>query len=315
LTRQAVGGVPRIRNTTALSRIMRHSAIYVMLLPAFVWYAVFCYQPMYGVLLAFKDYKFNMGILRSPWVGLKYFQQFLFTAEFWSVIKNTVVISALKLVCSFPAPIILALLLNEVQRLKFKRVVQTVSYLPHFVSWVVVYTLLTIVFTPYGGLVNSLRTQTFGLEAVFYMGEKQFFYPMAVLSDIWKGVGWGTIVYLSAITSVSPELYEAAIVDGAGRMRCAWHITLPGIRPTISILFILATGGILNANTDQVLLMQQPANMSISQIIDTYVLKIGIREGRFGYATAIGLFKSVFSAALMFMANAVSKRVGEISIW
>jgi putative aldouronate transport system permease protein len=286
-----------------------------MLLPAAVWFAVFCYQPMYGVLLAFKDYKFNMGILRSPWVGLKYFNQFLFAAEFWNVIRNTLVISVLKLACSFPAPIILALLLNEVQNMRFKRVVQTVSYLPHFVSWVVVYSLLTIVFTPYGGLVNSLRTQVFGLEAMYYMGEKQYFYPMAVLSDIWKGVGWGTIVYLSAITSVSPELYEAAIVDGAGRLRCAWHITLPGIRPTIAILFILATGGILNANTDQVLLMQQPANMAISQIVDTYVLKIGIREGRFGYATAIGLFKSVFSAALMFMANAISKRVGEISIW
>ncbi|MDR2657148.1 MAG: ABC transporter permease subunit [Oscillospiraceae bacterium] len=231
------------------------------------------------------------------------------------MIRNTLVISVLKLACSFPAPIILALLLNEVQNMRFKRVVQTVSYLPHFVSWVVVYSLLTIVFTPYGGLVNSLRTQVFGLEAMYYMGEKQYFYPMAVLSDIWKGVGWGTIVYLSAITSVSPELYEAAIVDGAGRLRCAWHITLPGIRPTIAILFILATGGILNANTDQVLLMQQPANMAISQIVDTYVLKIGIREGRFGYATAIGLFKSVFSAALMFMANAISKRVGEISIW
>ncbi|MDR1262700.1 MAG: ABC transporter permease subunit [Oscillospiraceae bacterium] len=286
-----------------------------MLLPAVVWFAVFCYQPMYGVLLAFKDYKFNMGILHSPWVGLKYFNQFLFAAEFWNVIRNTLVISVLKLACSFPAPIILALLLNEVQNMRFKRVVQTVSYLPHFVSWVVVYSLLTIVFTPYGGLVNSLRTQVFGLEAMYYMGEKQYFYPMAVLSDIWKGVGWGTIVYLSAITSVSPELYEAAIVDGAGRLRCAWHVTLPGIRPTIAILFILATGGILNANTDQVLLMQQPANMAISQIVDTYVLKIGIREGRFGYATAIGLFKSVFSAALMFTANAISRRVGEISIW
>ncbi|GHU65626.1 sugar ABC transporter permease [Clostridia bacterium] len=286
-----------------------------MLLPAFAWYAVFNYQPMYGVLLAFKDYKFNMGILNSPWVGLKYFQQFLFASEFWGVLKNTLVISVLKLVCGFPAPIILALLLNEVHSMKFKRTVQTVSYLPHFVSWVVVYTLLTIVFTPYGGLVNSLRTRVFGLEAMFYMGEKQFFYPMAVLSDIWKGVGWGTIVYLSAITSVSPELYEAAIVDGAGRLRCVWHITLPGIRPTISILFILATGGILNANTDQILLLQQPANMSIAQIIDTYVLRLGIREGRFGYATAIGLFKSVFSAGLMFSANFISKKVGEVSIW
>ena len=286
-----------------------------MLLPAVVWYAVFHYQPLYGILLAFKDFKFNLGILHSPWVGFKYFNQFLYATEFWNVIKNTVIISVLKLAFSFPAPILLALLLNEVTQIRFKRVVQTISYLPHFVSWVVVTSLLMITFTPYGGVVNSLRTQYFGLDPVFYMGDKRFFYPMVVLSEIWKNVGWGTIVYLSAMTSVNPELYEAAIVDGAGRLRCAWHITLPCIRPTISILFILATGGILNANLDQVLLLQQPSNIAISQIIDTYVLKIGIREGRFGYATAVGLFKSVFSAALMFMTNTVSKRLGDVSIW
>lgn len=296
-------------------RLLRHGAIYWMLLPAIVWYAVFCYQPMYGVLLAFKDYKFNMGILFSPWVGLKYFRQFLFASEFWGVIKNTLVISLLKLGFGFPAPILLALLLNEVTQIRFKRVVQTLSYLPHFVSWVVVTSLLMIIFTPYGGPVNSIRTQIMGLESIYFMGEKRYFYPMVVLSDIWKGAGWGTIVYLSAMTSVSPELYEAAIMDGAGRLRCAWNVTLPSIMPTIAILFIMATGGILNANMDQVLLLQQPANMSISQIIDTYVLKIGIREGRFGYATAVGLFRSVFAAGLMFLTNAISKKYAEVSIW
>lgn len=305
----------RISRRPLAKRIIRHRTVYLMALPAFVWFAVFCYQPMYGVLLAFKDYKFNMGILHSPWVGVKYFTQFLNTSEFWSIIKNTVVISGLKLLLGFPAPILLALLMNEITHTKYKRIVQTFSYLPHFVSWVVVASLLTIIFTPYGGVVNSIRMRSFDLPAIFYLGEERYFYPIIVLSDIWKGAGWGTIIYLAAITNINPELYEAAICDGAGKLSCMWHITLPGILPTAGIMFILATGSILNANMDQVLLLQKPSNIVISQILDTYVLKVGIREGRFGFATAVGLFKSVFSALLVFTTNWISKKVTEISIW
>ena len=298
-----------------LTQIYYHRAVYLLLFPAVVWYAIFCYQPMYGVLLAFKDYKFNLGIIGSPWVGAKYFQQFLVTREFWNIMKNTVAISGLKLICGFPAPIVLALLLNELRFTKYKRVIQTFSYLPHFVSWVVVVSLLTIVFSPYGGIVNSIRVNSFGQNPIFYLGEVKYFFPIVILSDIWKGAGWGTIIYLSAITSINIELYEAAISDGANRFQCAWHITLPGILPTAGIMFILATGGILNANMDQILLLQQPANITISQIIDTYVLKVGIREGRFAFATAVGLFKSLFSVVLVFFTNYVTKRTTEVSIW
>jgi len=300
---------------TLRKRIYEHRVIYLMLFPAVIWYLIFCYYPMYGVLLAFKDFKYNLGIIGSPWIGFRYFEQFLNQSMFWQVMRNTVVVSALKIVFCFPAPIILALMLNEVSKMRYKRIIQTFSYLPHFVSWVVVVSLLMIMLSPYGGVVNSIRTQQLGLEPIFYLGEKEYFYPLVLLSDIWKGVGWGTIIYLSAITSINNELYEAAICDGAGRFRCMWHITIPGILPTIGILFILNSGNILNAGFDQILLLQQPSNLEISQILDTYVLKVGIKEGRFGFATAIGLFKSVFSIILVLSTNWISKRATGISVW
>lgn len=297
-----------------LKRIWQHRLIYVLILPCVVWLLVFCYYPMYGATLAFKDYSYNLGIMGSPWVGFKHFQEFITSLEFWDVIKNTVVISGLKILIGFPAPIILALLLNEVRSSKFKRAVQTMSYLPNFVSWVVVVTLMTIVFSPYGGIVNDIR-KSFGLESVFYMGQKESFYPMVVLSDIWKNAGWGSIIYLSALSGISPELYEAAILDGAGRLKCTWHVTLPCIRETIGIMFIFAVGGILSAGFDQILLLQQPANNLVSEILDTYVLKTGLNYGRFEYATAIGLFKSLFSLVMMVGANSLTKKFMDVGIW
>lgn len=295
-------------------QIMKHKMLYLFILPCVVWLLVFCYYPMYGALLAFKDYNYNLGILGSPWVGLKNFREFVRSPEFWMVMKNTVIISGLKLLFGFPAPIILALLLNEVKARKFKRAVQTMSYLPNFVSWVVVVSLMTIIFTPYGGIVNNIR-KGFGLDSIFFMGEKAYFYPMVVLSDIWKNAGWGSIIYLSALSGVSQELYEAAMVDGAGHLKCTWHITLPSIKGTIGIMFIFAVGGILNAGFDQVFLLQQPANTQISEILDTFVLKTGLNYGRFEYATAIGLFKSVFAFALMAITNKISDKFMEVSIW
>lgn len=295
-------------------RIWQHRLLYLLILPCVAWLLVFSYYPMYGAVLAFKDYSYNLGILGSPWVGFKHFQTFMTSPEFWIVIKNTVIISGLKILFGFPAPILLALLLNEVKSNKFKRTVQTMSYLPNFVSWVVVVTLMTIVFSPYGGIVNDIR-KSFGLESVFYMGRKESFYPMVVLSDIWKNAGWGSIIYLSALSGISPELYEAAILDGAGRLKCTWHVTLPCIRETIGIMFIFAVGGILSAGFDQVLLLQQPANNQISEILDTYVLKTGLNYGRFEFATAIGLFKSLFSLVMMVAANKLTKKLMDVGIW
>ncbi len=295
-------------------QIKRHKLIYLFILPCVISLLVFSYYPMYGAVLAFKSFNYNLGILGSPWVGFKNFEEFMRSPDFWIVMKNTIVISGLKILFGFPAPIILALLLNEVKGNKFKKTVQTMSYLPNFVSWVVVVSLMTVIFTPYGGIINNFR-KLLGLESVFFMGEKAFFYPMVVLSDIWKNAGWGSIIYLSALAGVSQELYEAATVDGAGHLKCTWHITLPSIKGTIGIMFIFAVGGILNANFDQVLLLQQPANNQISEILDTFVLKTGLAYGRFEYATAIGLFKSVFAFGLMALTNTISKKFTDVGIW
>ncbi|MBS6194290.1 MAG: sugar ABC transporter permease [Clostridiales bacterium] len=294
--------------------VKRHRLLYLFLLPCIASLIVFCYVPMAGILLAFKNYRFDLGIFGSEWAGLKHFENFISSPEFWMTIKNTLVISCLKLVICFPAPIILALLLNEVKALKFKKVVQTVSYLPNFVSWVVVVQLLNALFTPYGGIVNSIR-EAMGLEPLFIMGMKNAFLPLVVLSDLWKGIGWGSIVYLAAITGVDQQLYEAAAIDGANRWKCTLHITIPSILPTIVIMFIMAVGGILNAGYDQILLLQQPANMELSQVLDTYIIQTGIKFGKFEYATAIGLFKSVFALVLVTLTNYISKKTADISLW
>ena len=295
-------------------RIWEHKVLYLFLLPCVASLLVFNYYPMYGALLAFKKFNYELGIIGSPWVGFKNFQTFISSLEFWTIIRNTITISGLKLIFSFTAPIILALLLNELRFHKFKRVVQTMSYLPNFVSWVVVVSLLTVIFSPYGGIVNNIRN-LMGYDSIFFLGEDKYFYPFVVLSDIWKGVGWGSIIYLSALSSISPELYESAILDGAGRLKSTWHITLPGIKMTIGIMFIYAVGGILNAGFDQILLLQQPANMLKSEILDTFVLKTGLNYGKFEYATAIGLFKSVFSFTLIIVTNQLAKMFFEVSIW
>jgi len=269
---------------------------------------------MYGATIAFRDYSFRLGILRSPWVGFRHFEAFFGHFMFMDVFRNTVVISALRLIFVHPAPIILALMLNELRLHRFKRIVQSFSYLPNFVSWVVVISIMTIVFTPHGGIVNNFRSY-FGLPPLFFMGEARFFYPFLILSDIWKNVGWGTIIYLSALTSINQELYESAALDGAGRLRMCWHVSLPSIKMTIGILLILSMANILNVGFEQVFLMQQPANMHISEVFSTFVLRIGLAQGRFELATAAGLFQSTVTLIMLLGVNAFSKRFFEVSIF
>lgn len=302
------------KKNKTLSRIWYYRHIYLFLLPAVIWYLVFAYYPMYGVLIAFKDFKYNMGILGSPWVGLKYFQRFISDSSFYDVLRNTLSISFLKLLFGFPAPLILALMMNGITHGRFKRIVQTISYLPHFVSWVVVVTLMQKILSPNVGIVNDIRA-SMGLEPLFFMGTPSLFYPLLVVSDIWKGVGWGSIIYLAALTNIDPTLYEAAEIDGAGRWSMLFKITLPCLVPTVGILLIFSLSGILNAGFDQIYLMQSPATLGVSEVLETYVLKTGIQQGQFGYSTAIGLFKSLISMILIVIVNNVSKRVSEVSLW
>ena len=294
-------------------RLKAQWQLILMVIPAVVLLFLFCYLPMAGIQIAWKEYNFGKGILGSPWVGWKYFH-FLLRQDFWLLLRNTVVIAGLKFVFQFPAPIILALLLNEVRQARFKRVVQTVTYLPHFLSWVVIVGIIQAFFALDGGVINSLL-RTLGLDPIFLLGDKNLFYPLVVFSSLWKEVGWGCIIYLAAISGIDPQLYEAAQIDGAGRWRQMLHITMPCISPVISILLVLSIPGLISAGFDQIWLMQNAYNIGISEVIDTYVLRLGLLNSQFSFTAAIGFFTSLVATTLVLVANSISRRLGGQTLW
>ncbi len=296
-------------------RMSKYKLMYLFLLPLVVHQIVFKYSCMYGVLLAFKDFKYNAGIIGSPWVGLKYFDQFVHQYNFWQLLTNTIRMTFSSLIFGFPTPIILALLINEVNARRTKKVIQTFTYLPHFVSWVVVISIFTNLLSPNGGLVNEALGKLFGMTPKYFMGERKYFLPTYLLLGMWKEMGWGSIIYLAAITGVDTELYEAAALDGAGRWRKMFYITLPCILPTVVIKFLLNVGGLMGVGFDQVYLMQTPQNLEVSEAINTYVVKEGIRQGHYSFATAVGLFQSVIGMMLMYISNKISKTLSETSLW
>lgn len=289
--------------------------LYLFLLPAVVYYFVFAYIPMYGITLGFKEFYFNKTIWESPWVGTRYLEQFIGAYNFWPIVRNTVVISVMKLMFGFPAALALALLLNEVRLMLFKRIIQTVSYLPFFVSWVVVMTLFSRLLSPNAGPVNELKMKWFGGDPIFFIGDPSWFYQIVILSDIWKHVGWNTIIFLAAISAINPELYEAASMDGAKRWAKMRYITLPSLGPIIGILLILSMGGLLSAGYEQIYLMRQPSNLSVSEILDTYIIHTGLRQGHYSLATVAGLFQSVISCFLVIATNMAMKRSTGVSLW
>lgn len=298
-----------------LRQINRYRGLYLFLIVGVVWHIVFKYMTMYGITLAFKDFSYAKGILGSDWAGFKYIKTFITNPQFWGMVKNTLVISVLQLIFCFPAGLIFALMLNEVKHTVSKRIMQTISYLPHFVSWVVIIGLLNKFVSPYGGFINEIREKLFGLEPIFFMGEERWFYPLLMITSIYKGMGWGSIVYLSAISGIDQELYEAARVDGAGHMRCMTSITLPCLVPTIVLLFIMNIGNFLSVGFDQLYLMQNPANTHLSNVLDVYGINVGIKQGQFSLATGVGLFSSVIGFILVYCTNAICKRVSEVSLW
>lgn len=272
-------------------------------------------MPMYGIVLGFKEFRFDMSIWESPWVGLHYLKQFLNDSMFWPLLKNTVVISSLKILVGVPAPIILALMLNEVKRKRYKSVIQTITYLPYFVSWVVVVAILVKFISPNGGIINNILVEVFHMEPIYFMGKAKYFYPLVLITDVWKNIGWNSIIYLSAITSIDPELYEAASMDGAGKFRGIWHITIPSIIPTACIIFLLNIGNLMKAGYEQVILLKTPGNSALSMILDTQIIQQGIQQGRYEYATVAGLFQGVVGLMLVLIANRVTKKVAEVSLW
>ncbi|WP_429144106.1 ABC transporter permease [Anaerotaenia torta] len=296
-------------------RIVKYKALIIMMLPAMVFFAVFCYTPMYGVVLAFKDYSISKGIMGSDWIGLYYFNRLFSSSRFWEVIQNTLIISILKLVIGFFPPIIFALLLNEIQTKWFKKLTQTASYLPYFISWIVMAGIIREIFSA-NGVINQLVT-SFGGQAQIWLSKKDYFRTILVSTDIWKGFGWGSIIYISAITSIDTQLYEAASLDGAGRFQKILRITLPCLIPVITINLILAMGGVLNAGFDQIFNLSNASVKSVADIIDTYVYELGIQKRDYSLSTAVGLFKSVIAMFLVVSTNFVAKKINgeEFTLW
>jgi len=311
--------VPALRPSGArllVRDIVKDKWLYIFVLPGIVWFFIFCYVPMYGVVTAFQDFKISKGIWGSRWVGFDNFIRFFTSISFGRIMTNTLSISLLNLAICFPAPIIMALLVNELRNKSFKRTVQTISYMPFFMSWTVVAAIwFELLSVDRGGTVNMLL-MNLGLikEPIFFFGASKYFYSIIVLSNLWKGVGFGMIIYLAAIAAVNTELYEAAAIDGCGRLRQVWHIILPAIKPTILVLFILTVPGILNAGFEQIYAMQNNMVKDVSLVIDTYVLEIGIRNARYGLAASIGLFKSLVGLIMLLTTNFIIKKFGEDGI-
>ena len=289
---------------------------YLLLVPVLLYFIIFHYIPMYGVTLAFKDYNMSLGILDSPWAGLRYFNRLFGSPSFYEVLTNTVLISFYKIIFSFPAPIILALLLNEIGNTKFKRIVQTASYLPHFISWVILSGIIIESLSPSRGIVNYIIS-AFGGESIYFLTEPAYFRTILVATSIWQGVGWGSIIYLAAISSIDAEQFDSAFIDGANRFKIIRYITLPSIIPIIIILFTLNLGHILNAGFDQVLNLYNPMVYKVGDILDTYVYRVGLLNADYSYSTAVGLFKNAVGLIFVLSANFITKRISnnEHGLW
>ena len=290
---------------------------YLLFAPVLVYFFIFKYMPMFGIIIAFKDvspFGGLEGILFEPFVGFKHFTNFFNSYFFWNIMGNTVVISGLKLLAGFPAPIIVALLINEVRHKLFKRTTQTISYLPHFLSMVIVAGLVYTVFSVQGGLVNHV-VKFFGGEPQHFLGNPKYFRSILVGAEVWQTVGWGSILYLAGMANLNPELYEVAMIDGANKWHQVWAITLPGISHVIVILFIFRIGGMLDAGFEQILLLYSPAVYGVADIIDTYVYRSGLLSLKYSFATAVGLFKSVLALVLLLTANKVAHLLGHVGIW
>ncbi len=294
--------------------LKRDKYLVYLFIPCFLYYLIFKYIPMFGIVIAFQDYSPYLGYFKSEWVGLQNFIDFFESIYFWRLIRNTLMLNVYDLLLGFPVPIIFALLLNEVTNQGIKRFVQTVSYLPHFISIVIVVGIMHSFLSPNSGIVNVLLNNM-GKDTIDFWTESKWFRPLYIGSGIWQGFGWGSIIYLAAISGIDPNLYEAAEMDGARRIRKMIHITIPGIMPTIVILLILRLGNMMSVGFQKIILMYNGATYETADVISTYVYRKGIAGGEFSFATAVGLFNSVINLILIFAANTFSRKIGETSLW
>lgn len=298
----------------ASKSVRRHWQLYLVVLPPLLYFLIFKYVPMVNAVIAFKDYNVVRGIWASPWVGFKHFELFFENPVFWRLVKNTFYLSLYALAVGFPIPILLALCLNEVGNAFFKRTVQLITYAPYFISTVVMVSMIILLLSPRLGIANRLL-EALGFEGINFLGRPGLFRSIYVWSDVWQNAGYAAIIYLAALAGIDPTLYEAAKVDGASRLQKIWYIDLPGLMPTALIILILSVGSLMAVGFEKTFLLQNPLNQSQSEVIATYVYRIGLLNANFSFATAVGLFNSVINLALLVLVNAFSKRIANTSLW
>lgn len=302
------------RSEKIIDHLKRDWQIYLMLLPTIVWLLVFLYKPMYGLQIAFKDYSIFRGVAASPWIGFEHFETLFSSDQFMRALRNTIVISAYGLLFGFPVPILLALMFNEVLRQSFKKTAQTIVYLPHFISSVIIAGIVITAFSPSAGIVNTVLGW-FGVDPIYFLTKPEWFRPIFIGTGIWQEAGFQSIVYLAAIAGVSPTLYESAVVDGASRWQMMWKITLPSILPTIIIMLIIRIGNILEVSFEMIILLYQPATYETADVVNTFIYRQGIQSGQYDFAAAAGLFNAVIAFILVIAANTISKRYSRTSLW
>lgn len=299
---------------SALKVITKNKFLWLMALPGILYFIIFKYFPMWGVVISFQNYSPYAGFWGSEWVGLAHFERFFSNPDFFKLFRNTMAINLLNLTLFFPMPIVLSLFLNEVRSLVYKRVLQSVIYLPHFFSWVIIVGITFLMLSKGEGILNKLL-EAIGYNKFDFLTNPDIFWLMLVFQQIWKDAGWGTIIFLAAIAGTDPQLYEAARMDGAGRFKQMWHVTLPAIRPVIIVLFILRIGEIMDVGFEQVFLMMNGAVADVADVFDTYVYRLGVQQGQFSFSTAVGLFKSIVGLILVILANKLAKRFGEEGVY
>ena len=309
----AKANIANKKNIGFTNELVKNKNLYLMILPGFIGFIVFHYLPLYGIIIGFKDYDIIMGFFSSPWVGFKHFINFFNDPYFGRIFSNTLILGISTLLWSFWPPILLALLLNEIGNSKIKKIYQTISYLPHFIAMVVIVGMMMELLGA-KGIINNLLS-LIGIEPIAFFNKPEFFRPLYIASGIWQGIGWGSILYLSAISGIDMELYEASYIDGANRFQRALYVTIPGILPTITILFILNSGSIINVGFEKVYLMQNPSIYETADVIQTYVYRKGIIDRNFSYATAIGLFNNILAFVILFISNRCSNLMKQNSLW
>jgi len=302
------------KTSNFISGMKRDKFLYLIALPGLLYFLVFRYIPMWGVMISFQDYSPYLGFWSSEWIGFEHFQRFFSNPDFLILFRNTMAINLLNLIFFFPLPILLSLMLNELRVGLYKKTIQTIIYLPHFLSWVIIVGISFLLLSQGEGLINKMLVAA-GLGKIGFLTNPDYFWVILTIQSIWKDAGWGTIIFLAAIAGVDPQLYEAARMDGAGRIRQMWHVTLPGIRAIIIVLLILRIGHIMDIGFEQVFLMMNGAVANVADVFDTYVYRVGIQQGQFSYSTAVGLFKSIVGLTLVIISNRLAKRFGEEGVY